>query len=61
MSTAGITDAALIDELPALYELLLTDLRVGELLDERAEIDDGSSKEADLAAPRRAWPRPRSS
>lgn len=49
MRIASLNEAALIEELPALYELLLTDLRVGELLDERAQIDDGSSKEADLA------------
>lgn len=47
MSTA-VDDSTLIEELPKLNELQQVDLRIGELLALRAELDDGSAKQAEL-------------
>jgi predicted nucleic acid-binding Zn-ribbon protein len=48
MRTHEVDETALIEELPKLYELQVIDLRIGELLEERAQIDDGSTKTAEL-------------
>lgn len=43
-----VDEVTLIEELPKLYELQEVDLRIGQLLALRAELDDGSSKAAEL-------------
>ena len=48
MRTHEVDEAALIEELPKLHELQGIDLRIGELLEERAQIDDGAGKTSDL-------------
>jgi hypothetical protein len=48
MRTYELDETDLIEELPKLHELQLVDMRIGELLDERAQIDDGSGKAAEL-------------
>lgn len=42
----------LIDDLPKLVDLQQVDLRIGELLELRAELDDGTAKEAQLTSAR---------
>lgn len=48
MRTQEVDETALIEELPKLHELQELDLRVGELLGLREELDDGSGKQAEL-------------
>jgi predicted nucleic acid-binding Zn-ribbon protein len=48
MRIQDVDESTLIDELPKLHELQVVDLRLGELLELRAQLDDGSHKQAEL-------------
>lgn len=49
MKIQDLDESVLIEELPKLHELQVVDLRVGELLELRSHLDDGSQKTAELA------------